>query len=98
MSEAPTSADPPKPRKSILVNVGVLLFLLGVFVPPRLQRVIPTLEQGVLRSVCLLATDLFISFIFIGVGCFLIGQLRNRRFKKQTLNKGVHSAADATKD
>ena len=70
------------PKKSILVPLGVLLILLGLVVPLPLAPAAQSMQPSTLRSVSFLAINLFRLCFFVGVGCAIIGALRNRKLKQ----------------
>jgi predicted tellurium resistance membrane protein TerC len=70
------------PKKSILVPIGVLLILLGIVVPLPLTPAAQSMQPGTLRSVALLAINLFRVCFFAGVACAIIGARRNRELKQ----------------
>ncbi|HEY4283180.1 MAG TPA: hypothetical protein VGM62_08950 [Chthoniobacterales bacterium] len=70
-------------RKSILVPLGVFLILLGLVMPLPLSPAAESMPPGTLRSVSFLAINLFRLCFFVGVGCVIIGVLRNRKLKQE---------------
>jgi len=74
------------PKKSILVPLGVFLILLGLVAPLPLAPAAQSMPPGTLRSVSLLAINLFRLGFFVGVGCAIIGALRNRKLKLEPSN------------
>lgn len=68
-------------RKSILLPLGIVLILLGLVVPIVLARVAQDAQPGTLRSISLLAVDLFRACFFAGIAFLVLGVLRNRKSK-----------------
>src|SRR5437773_4049336 len=83
MNNIPPPIATPPPKKSVLLPLGILLILLGIFVPRPLTQAAQSMQPGTLRSVSFLATDLFRLCFFAGVGCAIIGARRNSKLKKQ---------------
>ena len=69
--------------KSKLVPVGIVLILLGMFLPKAISNITQLMDTSTLKSIMLISTDLFRLCFFIGVICAIIGGLRNRKMKKQ---------------
>ncbi len=70
------------PQTSKLVPVGQVLVLVSLgssFV----WRIAQRLEEGTLRGLAFIFTDLLRLAFFVGVTCWIIGALRNRRWKKE---------------
>jgi hypothetical protein len=65
-------------KKSLLVPIGILLIVVGLFMPKFIQD---TIAAGQPRPYLALLVDLFRLACFVGIGCVLIGWLRNRRLK-----------------
>jgi hypothetical protein len=70
-------------KNSRLVPVGIVLILLGLFVPQSLDQIARSISPGALRAFSFIATDLFRVGFFIGIACTIIGALRNRKLKQQ---------------
>jgi len=67
-------------KKSKLVKIGILLILAAVLVPMLLRKVLPSIEPSSLPEILI---DLFRLSFFVGVGCVVIGSLRNRKARKR---------------
>jgi len=80
---------PAKLRKksSALIPLGVLLMLLGVVGPGLLRAMIPTMQPGLLRSLALISTDLVILGFFLGIGLLIVGNRRNKKWEKESLER-----------
>ena len=70
------------PKKTILVPLGVLLVLLGLFAPLPLAPAAASMPPGTMRSVSLLAVNLFRLGALVGVVCVVGGVRRNRKLKQ----------------
>jgi len=79
----------PPDKKSALVPIGIILILLAIVAPRPLMRAAQSMQPGTLRSVCFIATDLFRLCFFAGIGCAIIGALRNRKLKQKRLKTEV---------
>ena len=79
----------PSSKKSILIPFGILLILLGLFVPGPLMQAALSMQTSTLRSVSFVATDLFRLGAFVGVTTVIIGVLRNRKLKQQSPKVGI---------
>lgn len=69
----------PARKKSALLPIGIILIVVGLFLPERLWNVATQLRPGDVRSVLFISTDLFRLCFFAGVACTIIGVLRNRK-------------------
>jgi hypothetical protein len=70
-------------RRSQLVSVGGVLVALAFLVPRPLHAAAAEMAPGVLRSAASIATDVFRAGFFVGIGCAVIGALRNRRWRRE---------------
>jgi hypothetical protein len=70
------------PKKSILLPLGVLLFLFGLVAPLPLAPAAAAMPPGTLRSVSMLAINLFRVGILVGIACGIVGARRNRKLKQ----------------
>jgi len=68
----------------MLLPLGILLLLLGLLLPRPLSKAAGDMEVGLLRSAALVSADFFRLCAFTGIGCALIGVLRNRKHIRQT--------------
>jgi hypothetical protein len=75
-------AGPPSPQRSRLVPVGVVLLLLGLLIPRPLDTMAQQMPDDGLKGLAFILTDVFRLCFFVGVACWIIGALRNRRWKK----------------
>jgi hypothetical protein len=82
-SPPPVIQEAKPPKKSVLLPLGILLILLGIVTPRPLAQAASGMEPGTLRSVMFLFTDVLRLSFFAGVGCIIIGILRNRKLKQQ---------------
>jgi hypothetical protein len=72
-----------KKLKSKLVPIGIILILLGLFLPRQLANIAQPMDASAIRSILFISTDLFRLCFFVGLICAIIGALRNRKLKKQ---------------
>ncbi len=79
----PPTPNAAPPKKSILLPLGILLILLGLFVPRPLMQAASGMQPGTFRSVAFISTDLFRLCFFAGVICVIIGALRRRKQKQE---------------
>jgi hypothetical protein len=73
----------PQPRRSRLLLVGTVLVLMAVVIPRPLMTLAEQTPPGLLRPIALIFTDVFRLCFFAGLGCWIIGALRNRRWRKE---------------
>ncbi len=69
-------------RRSQLVPWGAVLVALAFLIPRPLSTA-ATHMTGLARSLAFIAADLFRAGFFIGICCWVIGSLRNRRWKRE---------------
>ena len=66
-------------KKSILLPLGLVLILLGLFGPRLLSQAASSMEPGMLKSIAFVSTDGLRLCFFGGVICVIIGALRGRK-------------------
>jgi len=85
MSNQPPSPPPlpntKPPKRSVLLPLGAVLIVLGFTVPRPLTEAAKGMSLGPLRSIAFIGTDVFRLCFFAGVGCVIIGALRNQNQK-----------------
>jgi hypothetical protein len=81
-------SEPTSPRRSRLVPLGVALVLLQLVAPGLLRAELSRAEEPLLRAILFLAQDFFRLGALVGVGLWIIGALRNRRWKKESTAAG----------
>ena len=70
-----------QPEKSKLVPIGILLIILSQF-SRLVSNAARSVDEGILRAALLLTTEaLRVSFL-IGIGCIIIGIIRNKKQSK----------------
>lgn len=74
-------------KKSKLVKIGGVLILIGLFLPRQIDNIAQSMDTGILRAELFFSTDLFRLCFFVGIICFIIGLLRNRKMKKQHISQ-----------
>jgi hypothetical protein len=75
--------SPNVPKSSVLLPLGIALMVLGLLVPRPLGAAAQGMEPG-LKSIALILTDVFSVGFFGGVGCLIIGILRNKKAPRPT--------------
>jgi hypothetical protein len=76
------------PRKSKLIVVGLFLLAAALLLPQPLTRASHAAAEYGPRVVLAILSDVFRACFFVAIGCFAIGALRNRRWRKEsTLQK-----------
>jgi len=72
-----------KLKKSKFLPAGIVLLILGLFLPMPITNMAQSMNVGTLRSLLFISTDLFRLCVFVGLIFLVIGLLRNRETKKQ---------------
>jgi hypothetical protein len=83
--EATMNMRSEKGKKSKLVPVGILLILLGLLLPRLIANMAQVMTDSAVKSLLFILTDTFRLCFFIGLICSIIGGLRNRKIKKQSV-------------
>ena len=73
-------------KKSQLVPAGLIFIVLAVVGAGPIAQNARGLEPGTLRGVLLITSDLVRLLFFVGIGCLIIGALRNRKAKAAAIN------------
>ena len=69
-------------KRSVFLPLGLVLIVIGIYIPARLNVIASGMEPGALRSLLFIFTDTLRLGFFAGLGCAAIGILRNRRLKR----------------
>ena len=75
-------ADEP-PRKSKLIIVGFVFLAASILLPGSFSRASQAAAQYGPRVILAILSDSFRACFFVAIGCFIIGAMRNRRWRKE---------------
>ena len=68
---------PSTSKKSILLPIGIVLIIIGLFVPGKVWDVATQMRPGTVKALLFISTDLFRLGFFAGIGMTIIGIMRN---------------------
>jgi hypothetical protein len=91
MAEATRNSDwhqQGQPRRSRLVPLGVTLVVLELLAPAALGVLLAAASHPLWRSALYVLQDFLRVGFFVGVACWTIGAMRNRRWKQQAQGSG----------
>lgn len=74
-----------KAVKSKLTATGIILIILSFLSKPT-AHLAQSISEDTIKALVLISTDVLRACFFIGIGCVIIGAIRNRKNK---MNKGA---------
>lgn len=80
-------AAPQTSNSSLLVPLGIILLLLGILVPLPLTKAAFGMAPGTVRTLAFLATDILRLCFFAGIVVLIVGLIRKRKRKGQTITE-----------
>lgn len=66
--------------KSRLVPLGIFLVIVSYF-SSYVNKVGMSIDNAIVKSIIIISTDILRASFLIGIGCLIIGILRNRKLK-----------------
>jgi hypothetical protein len=76
------------PRRSRLVHLGVTLIVLQLLAPPAVGVLLAAASHPLWKSALYVLQDLIRVGFFVGVACWTVGAMRNRRWKQEMQGLG----------
>ena len=71
------------PRKSKLIVAGVIFLAAAILLPRPLAQASNAAPDYGSRVLLAILSDIFAACFFVSIGCFIIGGMRNRRWRKE---------------